>query len=68
MNNDLLTLMQNFDAASAKAITRALYRGGIFTIEDLKNATEEELHKIRWIGPKKLKIILMVKESITKER
>lgn len=74
MNDELLLLMRKFTddynnhVTSSKAITNALHRGGIFTIEDLKSASEEELRKIRWIGPEKLKIVLIVKESITKER
>lgn len=49
---------------SPNGIYNALRRGGIYTLDDLKNADEERLAKFRGIGGKKFSLIMVMKLSL----
>lgn len=50
---------------SATCIYNALFRGGIYTVEDLKNATPEYIQRIRTIGNGvRFGLIMTIKLSI----
>lgn len=49
---------------STMTIYNLLRRGHIDTIEDFKNATDEDILKIHGVGVKKLEFIMNIKKNI----
>jgi len=70
MDDELMVLCKKFTKdhknynISSNAIVNALKRGGVKTINDLKNASIEHILKFRSIGDKKLDIIIKMKGEV----